>query len=290
MRIHALTISALLVFASPLRLETPLVAAVPVQFRSGGALVHGRFFAAGTTPEATLLLVPGWPGNPEDVLGFGALLAPKGINVMMFNPRGLHASEGTFSFANALDDIGAAWDWLQTPDAQRQLRIDPARVALGGHSFGGGMALAYAARDSRVRRVVSIGGNDHGEFIREIQRNPKMAEAVRAMLSRTRAPSGPARFAPDAGLQELADHQDVYGIRENAGKLADRAVLLIGGWEDTAVTIDQFILPVYRALKRAGGADVTMLAVHDTHNFAATRSRLASDIHDWLLRTARPPL
>lgn len=285
MRLGALSVAALLVLASPLRLETPVVAAVPVQFASGGATVHGRFFAAeGTKPEATLLLVPGFPGNPDDVLGFGALLAPKGINVLMFNPRGLHASEGTFSFANTLDDIAAAWRWLQTPDAQREFKIDPARLAIAGHSFGGGMAMAYAARDAGVRHVISIAGNDHGEFVREVQRNPKLAEEVRAMLARTRAPAGPARLGADDGLQELARGQDVYGLRENAGRLADRRVLLIGGWEDMQVTIDQYLLPLYRALKRAGGADVTFVAVHDNHNFVASRSYLASQMHDWLLR------
>jgi pimeloyl-ACP methyl ester carboxylesterase len=258
---------------------------VSVEFISEGACVRGRFFAAvGTSPATTLLLVPGWPGNPNDVLGLGALLAKQGINVCMFNPRGLHQSEGIASFANTLQDIGAAWQWLRQADVQRRFEVDATRLVLGGHSYGGGMAMAYAARDSSVRRVISIAGNDHGEFARELQRNAALAEGIRRMLWSTRVPEGPARFDVEAGLQELVDQPDVYGLRENAAKLADRLILLIGGWEDEEVTIDQFLLPLYRALRDAGAAMMTFLVYHTDHEFSNVRQRLASDIAGWLLR------
>jgi len=258
---------------------------VSIAFISEGACVRGRFFpAAGTAPATTLLFVPGWPGNPNDVLGLGALLAEQGINVCTFNPRGLHQSEGISSHANVLQDIGAAWQWLRQADVQRRFELDTTRLALGGHSYGGGMAMAYAARDSSVRRVISIAGNDHGEFARELQRNPAFAEYVRRMLLSTREPEGPARFDVEAGFKELVDHQDVYGLRENAANLADRAILLFGGWEDEQVTIDQYLLPLYRALKSAGAAKVTFLVYHTDHEFSNVRPRLASDIAGWLLR------
>jgi pimeloyl-ACP methyl ester carboxylesterase len=257
---------------------------VSVEFISEGASVRGRFFAAiATTPAPTLLLVPGWPGNPDDVLGLGALLVEQGISVCMFNPRGLHQSEGISSQANTLQDIGAALQWLRQADVQRRFAVDTARLALGGHSYGGGMAMAYAARDSSVRRVISIAGNDHGEFVRELQRNAEFAEGIRRMLWSTRVPEGPARFDVEAGLQELVDQPDVYGLRENAAKLADRSILLIGGWEDEEVTIDQYILPLYRALRSAGAAMLTFLVYHTDHEFSNVRERLASDIAGWLL-------
>ena len=258
---------------------------VSVEFISEGACVRGRFFAAvGTAPATTLLLVPGWPGNPNDVLGLGALLAEQGINVCMFNPRGLHQSEGTHSHANTLQDIGAALQSLRQPDMQDKFGVNTTRLALGGHCYGGGMGMAYTARDSSVRQVISIAGNDHGEFARELQRNTAFADAIRRMMLATRAPEGPARFDFEAGLKELVDRQDVYGLRENAANLADRSILLIGGWEDEHVTIDQFLLPLYRALRGAGAAKVTFLVYHTDHYFSNVRQRLASDIAGWLLR------
>jgi hypothetical protein len=148
------------------------------------------------------------------------------------------------------------------------------------------MAMAHAAQDPSVRRVVSIAGNDHGEFARELQRNQAFTEEFHNWLLSTHAPDGLARFNVDLKVsdKELFDHQDVYGLRENAAHLADRSILLFGGWEDEQVTIDQFLLPLYRTLKGAGAANVTFIVYHTDHNFSNVRQRLASDIVDWLHR------
>jgi pimeloyl-ACP methyl ester carboxylesterase len=259
---------------------------VSVEFVCEGTCVRGRFFQAAvrTTPAATLLLFPGWPGDPDDVLGLGALLAERGINMCMVNFRGLQQSEGIYTHANALRDIAAALQWLRQADVHRRLGLDAVEVVLGGHCGGGGLAMAYAAQDPSVRRVISIAGNDHGEFARELQRNPTMAEQFRRYMLSTRVPQGLARFDYDAGDKELIDHQDVYGLKENAARLTERSILLLGGWEDEQVTVDQFLLPLYRALRRAGAAKVTFLVYHTDHDFTHVRQRLASDIADWLLR------
>jgi acetyl esterase/lipase len=47
-------------------------------------------------------------------------------------------------FPAALDDCHAAWTWLQREATS--LAIDPARVAIGGESAGGGLAAALAQR------------------------------------------------------------------------------------------------------------------------------------------------
>jgi uncharacterized protein len=254
-----------------------------IEIKSAGCLMRGQFYQAGTGgPYPTLFLVPGFPGDPDDVLGLGALLGPTGINVLMVNPRGMQGSEGEQTFARSLEDIGAVLDWLEQPDVVRRFHIDPARVTLGGHSYGGGMAMSYAARDPRVRRVISIAGNDHGEFVREFQRNPVFAARIRTWFETLREPAGPARFNIDDGIRELAEHQDVYGLRENAGRLAGRAILIFGGWEDRGPTIDQYLLPVYRALKAAGGEDVTFIVYHTDHGFGNVRRRLADDVAGWL--------
>jgi hypothetical protein len=135
----------------------------------------------------------------------------------------------------------------------------------------------------------SIAGNDHGEFVREYKRNAAFAAAIDEMLRPTMAPGGPVRFDPKAdGIAELSEHIDIYGLRQNAARLADRDILLIGGWEDRQVTVEQYLLPFYRALKREGAPTVTLLVYHDDHGFGRVRQRLASDIRDWVLnRTFR---
>jgi dipeptidyl aminopeptidase/acylaminoacyl peptidase len=257
---------------------------ISIEFMSGGEYIRGQFYrSVNIDPIATLVLVPGWPGNPRDVIGLGALLAQQNVNVLMFNPRGLYQSEGTATFAHTLEDIAAALNWLRQADTRNRFGVDHQRLALGGHSYGGGMALAYTASDTSVRRVISIAGNDHGYWIRRVQKDSLFATNMRQSLLSTRVPEGPARFDLEATLQEIAEHQDIYGLQENAGRLANRSILLIGGWEDEQVTVEDVLLPFYRALKTVGAADVTLLMYHDNHGFGTARSQIAIDIQKWLV-------
>lgn len=252
---------------------------------SDGFRLHGCFYRAQKSGlHPTLLLIHGWPGSPTDVLGMGERLVEHGINVLVVSPRGMHESEGTNTFAGTLRDIGASLRWLRTPEVSEPFQIDTANIILGGHSFGGGMAMAYAATDSSVRRLISIAGTDHGEIIREYERNDSYASMLREMLRSTQAPKGPIRFDLEFGFRELMDGKEVYGLRENASKLVARAILLIGGWEDVSTTVDQFMLPLYRSLKKAGAEDVTFLVYHDDHGFGRVRDHLEADIVDWIER------
>ena len=81
--------------------------------------------------------------------------------------------------------------------------------------------MAYAAADPEVHRVISIAGNDLGWLIRKMQTDPQYSEAMLQMLLNTRAPDGPVRFDVEAGIRELAEHQDIFGLRENSSHLAD---------------------------------------------------------------------
>lgn len=234
-------------------------------------------------PRPTVLLLPGWPGNPEDVLGLGARLSARGMNAVMVLPRGMHQSEGTFSFHGSLEDIRAAFRWVHSPEIAQRFEVDTTAVLLCGDSWGGGMALAYAASDPSVRRVISIAGTDHGEFIRKFERDEAWASAVRGMLLSHRAPEGPIRFDDlDSVLWEISEGQGIFGLRENAPRLADRSILLLGGWDDESTTIEGHLLPLYRALKASGAGDVTFLVYQDNHDFLLVRDQIADDIADWI--------
>jgi dipeptidyl aminopeptidase/acylaminoacyl peptidase len=259
--------------------------AIPVEFLSEDECVRGRFYcAAGEDHPWTFLYVPGWPAEDEDFLGLGSELSLAGINMMEFYPRGFHSSEGISSFANTLQDIGAALEHLRLPEVRSELKVDPSRLVVGGYSYGGSMALAYAAQDMELRCLISIAGLDHSEFYREIQRNRSYAEEIRNWLSGTRAPEGPVRFDLDATLNELRDNPGIYGLRENAAKLADRSILMVGGWEDQGVSVEQHLLPFYRALKGTGAENVTFIVYHADHGFGNVYQQLARDITDWIRR------
>ena len=249
------------------------------KIQSDGFNIVLTIWSGGENPSATVLSIPGWGGGPTDVLGIGKALSSKGITVVVLTPRGWHDSEGIASFANALDDIEAALTWIKN---SKRSDINTTNIILGGHSWGGGMSLAYAARDKSVNRIFSVAGTDHGIFIRKYLANKDFAEMINEILASTAAPEGLIRFNLENTFSELKENQKIYGLIENAQKLADRSIIIFGGWEDKRTTIDNFLLPDYRALKAAGAKDVTFKTYHDNHGFKTVRKQLHSDLLMWI--------
>lgn len=285
-----LMVVALATSAPALALAQTPTAPVAVEFRAGDDLVRGRFFPAATaTPLATVALIPGFGGDTNDVLGLGARLSAAGANVLMFNNRGVQNSGGTLTYAHALDDASAALDWLLAAETQARFHIDPERLVLGGHSFGGSIAILHAARDPRVRGVLAVAGADHSTYARRLREDPGYRDQLRRVLADARAPQGTVRFDPDAVIDDILAHEANYSLPRQAARFAGRSVLLVGGWTDTTCPIEREILPMYRALQAVPGADASIVAYADGHSFRASREPLAEEIRAWLVKTmARP--
>ncbi len=266
---------ALVTTTSPLRAQMPRV--TDITFPSDGFNIQGRFFSSAGDPIATLLLLPGSDFDPTDVLDLGRLLSARDVNVVTFAPRGTRGSEGTGTISNFIDDVGAGLAWLRG-DGGRAFGVDPGRIAIGGYSLGGGLAMAYAARDSTVDDVVSIAGNDLGEYARRLRRDSALAAGLHDRLTRMET------VDPDAVIREILDNEAVFGHTENAPRLAHRAILLMGGWDDPIAPMETVVLPFYRALKRQPASDVTIMAYPDDHSFRNSREEMAADIRAWLER------
>jgi dienelactone hydrolase len=256
---------------------------VSVSFNSDGFALKGGFYPAeGKGPFATVLLLQGFPGNEGDLLGLAERISASGMNAFTFNYRGIHKSEGRYSLENTIGDIQAALEYLHTVETIREFNIDTSDIILCGYSYGGGMALTFAASHSEIRRIISIAGTDHGEFIREYLRKESMAAMINEMFDELKAPEGPVRFDGHVALQELIDNEDVYDLRLSAPKLADRDILLIGGWEDVNITIENHLLPLYRALRKENAPSVEFIVYHTDHSFKNAREKLAEDIIEWI--------
>jgi dipeptidyl aminopeptidase/acylaminoacyl peptidase len=258
---------------------------ISVSFDSHGYVLKGKFYLAkGEGPFPTVLLLQGFPGGEKDVLGLGQKVTSSGINAFTFNYRGTHKSEGEFNLENTIEDIQSAFEYLNKEEIVRKFEIDTLNIILCGDSYGGGMSLTFAANHPEIRRIVSIAGTDHGEFIREYLRNESMAKMINDMFDRLKAPEGPVRFEGHKALQELIDNANLYDLRLSAYKLADREILLIGGWDDVNVNIENHLLPLYRALKKDNAQNVEFIVYHTDHSFANVRDKLAEDIIKWIIK------
>lgn len=213
-------------------------------------------------------------------------MSPHGINALTFNYRGTHQSKGTFSLQNTLEDIRAAIEYLQGDDVIREFQVDTSRLVLGGYSYGGGMALAYAAGHPEIKRIFSIAGTDHDEFAREYMRNSTFSEMIDAMFEELKFPTGPVHFPVHfegkEAIKVLTQNPDPYDLRLSATALANRDILLIGGWDDLNVTIEQHILPFYRALIDANARKLQIIAFQDNHAFERSREELAATVVRWV--------
>ena len=258
---------------------------VVIDFDSRGDTVYGKFAPGeGALPRTTALLVPGFPGSEDDVLGLAGSLSQRGINVLFFNYRGTYRSEGPFALAGSLEDIGAAMEYLRRESVVRRFQVEPSRIVLGGYSHGGGLSLIYAAAHPEIQRVFSIAGNDFGEFAREYRRDSAAAAALDKVFRELEAPSGPVRYGDEVPPGPLLEDPDPYDLRLHAPALADRDLLLVGGWDDHQVTIEHYVLPLYRALCEAGAEHVRIEALQDDHSFANSRRDLADLLAEWVTR------
>ena len=181
----------------------------------------------------------------------------------------------------------AAFEFVRLPENIARFRIDTSLIYLGGWCHGGGMALAYSVNHPEITTVFSIVGNDFGEFMREYVRNPEMRLTVDEMMDNSVA-EGLTRFEKGALPKEVAEtgieHMNpIFDIRQNARVLARKDILLICGWDDQLVTVDQFMFPLYKELKKEHARSLKIIALQDGHYFTRTRKALADEISAWIL-------
>jgi dipeptidyl aminopeptidase/acylaminoacyl peptidase len=256
---------------------------VEVAIRCEDHQLAGQFYANASAEVApTVILVRGFPGGKGDDLELGQILSQRGVNMLTFNYSGTYRSEGVYTLEITFKDIQAACNFIHQSDVVEKFRIDTSRIILGGYSHGGGMVLIYAASHPEIRRVFSIAGNDFGEFAREYTRNADMARNLDTAFDRMKAPNGPVRFSGRQILKDFAARPEPFDLRLWAPRLADRDILLVGGWDDPYVTVENFVVPFYRALKSANATNVRIIAFPTNHSFRNVRDDLASEVIRWV--------
>jgi dienelactone hydrolase len=253
-----------------------------------GVQLKGNFhLAPGTGKFPTVVLLDGFPGGRTDVIGIGKLLTKAGINALTFQYAGTHDSQGLVSFDNQQKDIQAAFDFIRKPENVIRFQIDTSLIYLGGWCHGGGMALAYSVNHPEIRSIFSIVGNDFGEFLRTYASNPKIKTMIDTSHDELIS-IGTIRMEKGALPKEVSERgienlNPIFDLKQNAGALAKKDVLLVCAWDDPFVTVEQFMLPLYRALKKENAKNLQIIAFQDGHNFVKSREILAAQIAEWIL-------
>jgi surfactin synthase thioesterase subunit len=73
-----------------------------------------------------------------------------------------------------------------------------------------------------------------------------------------------------------------YDLVKHAKTLKNRDILLIGGWKDQQVTLEDHILPLYREFEKLGAEDVSIKVFDTDHYFANVKDELVKTLSDWI--------
>jgi uncharacterized protein len=234
----------------------------PVDFYSDGVLVAGDIYrpADQTGPLPGVVVCHGFAGVKSFYLAdIARELSRHGFAALAFDYRGFGDSGGERHRLRPLeqvDDVLAAGTFLRSRG-----EVDPARVAVYGTSFGGGVALTAAAQDPALKAAVcAVGIADCGLWLRSLRRHWEWLNFEEQLVvdRRERVLTGRSRRVPpnevmvkdpeslkhDDYVQEhwperafdlnLASADAIIAFRpvEWIARIAPRPVLIIGVEED----------------------------------------------------------
>jgi len=229
-------------------------------FHSHGSKLLGTIYRPdGKGKKPTVLLLHGIPGNEKNV-DLAYALRAAGWNAVTFHYRGCWGSEGNYSLTGIADDTIAVIDYL----SQRN-DVDMKRFAVVGMSLGGWGVVAAAARDDRIRAVISINPlvdpNDYAIA-------DDYAESFAAMLNGVTPKELRSQWMNLTPLQDIA------------AKLATRPTMLITGEADELFSIEH-----QQVLVEALPSIEWWRIPNGTHTFGDHRTILVRGVVDWLTRT-----
>jgi pimeloyl-ACP methyl ester carboxylesterase len=251
-----------------------------MQIPSHGARLNALMYvAAGAGPHPTVVLLHGFPGNERN-LDLAQDIRRAGWNVLYFNYRGAWGTPGEFSFANSIEDTASAIAYLRRPEVAGQLRVDPRRIVLIGHSMGGFMAVQGAASDPAITAFATISAADMAGFTRLLlsqkSREEAVAETAAGLAAEGMAPL--AGCTPEGLANELSMHTAGWPFMDQVDALKDRNALVITSDDGLAPSNAGFVA----ALMQAGDTHVTAMHLATDHAYSDKRSELSRAVLDWL--------
>jgi predicted acyl esterase len=120
---------------------------------SDGVQLSAQVISPGGSGPFPLLVMPAsWNSPAQEYRTVGSAFAAAGVQVVAYAQRGFRGSGGEADLGGARTqkDVSDVIDW-----ALKHTHADPNRIGLFGVSYGGGVSLLAAARDSRIKAVVA---------------------------------------------------------------------------------------------------------------------------------------
>jgi pimeloyl-ACP methyl ester carboxylesterase len=235
-----------------------------VAFDSGGyQLVGVAYLARGPAPKPTAIVLHGCPGLDHHG-DLAADLRDLGWNALIFHYRGCWGSEGPYDLATLAADVRSAVDYLSAVPFPG---VDPARLAVIGHSMGAVAAIEAAATDVRLKAVVTIGAPAGLTGFGWLDDSDVEREFTRFLA-----------VTPPVFRRQLADRPRPADF---IGAIAPRPVLIVHG------SADEWVPPAAgRQLYARAARPKTLAEIEGAnHSFSWHRRDLRELVTSWLVST-----
>lgn len=231
------------------------------------------YLADGEGPHPTAILLHGFPGNEKN-LDLAQAIRRVGWNAVFINFRGSWGSPGNYSVENSNEDVANAIAYMKDQQNAKNLRADPEKIALLGHSFGGFNAF-YGAVNNDVACVVGIAAIDIGHHIRRVE------NGERSLWPWIRKREMIKGYTREIAWEEFTKNRDAFYVLEYGPRLVGTPTLIIIPEFDGAVSVARQ-KGMAKAFE-AEGVDVTMEVIEGAdHSFSSRRIALMKTVTDWL--------
>ena len=243
-----------------------------IKVPSGGGFFYGRVFvAAGAGSHPTFVLFHGLPGQEQN-MDLAQAVRRAGWTVVTLNYRGSWGSPGSYRFAGDLEDAASILAYIRDPAIAAKLGIDPARIAIGGHSLGGWVTAWTAAKDSGLLGAVMVSAADLGGAGQFAKVNrPAIVDFMNTSHDGLNDTDG------ERMTDELIAHPE-WAFSALAPQLKDKRLLVLYG--DDFVTANS--VDLIKGVKAAGGARLEVAHVATDHSWSDHRIALQTLVIDWL--------
>jgi pimeloyl-ACP methyl ester carboxylesterase len=250
-----------------------------LQFISHGELVNAMLYLpAGAEPHPAIILLHGLPGNEQN-LDLARAMQRAGWAVITFHYRGSWGSAGKFTLSGGCDDVGALLREIEGLGGPAKWHVDPRRMVVVGHSYGGFVASCAARCHPELSAIGLIAPWDISYDAREFSKlSPKEVDArAGSVFSDV---DGRLEGATALSLMHVIRAEGTnLRLTDVAPALGERPLLLAAATRDDP---DDQAGDLRSALEKNHSAHLTFRLFETDHGFDDQRIALTSYVLEWL--------